>query len=147
GGGPLDPGFDQWSHRMYPVRSVSGGAGSLRFGGQCLQASGSAEGSAVLVAACSAGASQTWIVGANSRVSFGSTGLCLGVGSNGTSAVIETCNGAASDQIWTLLDNGQLRGALNACLTVSGTAVSTASCLSDMTQTRFSPPASQRWNL
>ena len=142
---PLDDGFDQWCHRMYPFRSSSRAAGPFRtMGGQCLTASGTADGAAVTVATCNAGAAQNWTVGANGRVT-GQGGKCLGLASGGTGAVLKTCVPSATDQRWTLLSDGETHGTNDTCLTVTGTAVGAATCAPDMSGSLYQPLASQRW--
>ena len=135
--------YDRWCWRFYPVRNVTGGPGQLHSAsGLCLAASAAADGSPVQAAACTAAASQTWTALA-SRVT-GIEGKCLGLASDGTTAVVEACTGAA-DQSWTLMDNGQLRGTGETCLTATGGAVSSVQCGSDTSTVNYLPPASQRW--
>lgn len=144
---PLDDPFDQWCRRFYPIMAMTGPAGPLKDStGRCLQANGTAENAAVVVATCNAGTSQSWTVGANSRV-VGPGGKCLAVGSDGSSVVIKTCVASSADQRWTLLSDGQLHGRFDACLNVSGTTVTSTTCGVDMSQSLYTPPASQRWAL
>ena len=145
---PLDTGFDEWCHRLYPIRGLTGVAGPLHAAsGQCLTASGTASGSAVTTAACVANnAAQSWIVGANGRIT-GQGGRCLGLAATGTAAVAETCSTAAADQRWTLFSDGQLHGTGDTCLTLAGTSISAATCAADMSTTTFVPLMSQRWTL
>jgi hypothetical protein len=73
-----------------------------------------------------------------------STGKCLGVAS-GDVVVVETCDGSA-DEKWSLLSDGELKGATNRCATVAGGGVSSLTCASDNVQPHFRPQTSQRWN-
>jgi LmbE family N-acetylglucosaminyl deacetylase len=143
---PLDDGFEQWCHRMYAVRMVTGASAPLHTSaGSCLQASGTSDGASVTVATCNGATSQNWTLGTNSHV-VGPGGRCLAVATSGAAAaVLRTCNNTAAEQRWTLLSNGQLRGTALTCLNFSGSAVSAMPCGSDTSQPRYSPPASQRW--
>ncbi|MEO8212097.1 MAG: ricin-type beta-trefoil lectin domain protein [Myxococcales bacterium] len=142
---PLDAPFDEWCHRMYAARMVTGASAPVHTSaGSCLQASGTADGASVTVATCNGAASQNWTVGTNSHV-VASGGRCLAVATGGTAAVLRTCNNASADQRWTLLSNGQLRGTALTCLTFTGSSVSAMACGSDTSQPLYSPPASQRW--
>lgn len=142
---PLDVSFDEWCKRLYAMRMMTGAAAPLRAStSQCLQASGSADGAAVTLAACNNAGAQNWTVGPSSRV-VAASGKCLALATGGTAAVVRACNTAAADQRWTLLDNGQLRGSGVTCLSFTGTAVSAGPCSADTSQARYAPPAAQRW--
>ncbi|MEO5770118.1 MAG: PIG-L family deacetylase [Polyangia bacterium] len=137
-----DPDFDLWCHRMYPLKSLTGGPAPLHTaGGQCLQ-TGATSGSAVSVATCNGAAAQNWTVTSTGRV-LDSTGKCLGV--VGAGVVVETCD-ASADERWSLLSDGELKGPTDQCAQVSGTAVTSSTCTSDMAQPLFRQVTSQRWN-
>jgi LmbE family N-acetylglucosaminyl deacetylase len=142
---PLDDPFDPWCHRFYPITNVNAGTGPLHTAaGQCLQASGTADGSAVVIAPCNGAASQTWTRTGGNRVTT-STGQCLGVGPDGSNVVVKTCS-AGADQIWTLLSDGELRGTSEACLAISGSGVFSATCEADTSAAHYFPLVSQRWS-
>jgi hypothetical protein len=139
---PVDPDFQEWLQRYYPIRKVVDSGRLLNAGGLCLQANGTTAGSSVSAVACVPGASQTWSANGNNRLT-GPGGLCLGLDAGGAAA-LETCTGGA-DQRWTYMDNHQLRGAVDTCLTASGSSVTANTCAGDLSQTPRVPMASQRW--
>jgi len=144
--GALDPNFDLWCHRFYPLRAVPGGPAPLKSAAgttQCLQASGTTVGSSVVTATCNGSANQSWTASGTSQL-IASGGGCLAL--NGAAAVIATCSLTAADQKWTLDDDGQLKGTGSTCLTVTGTAVSSATCTADTSAALYKPPTTQHWN-
>jgi LmbE family N-acetylglucosaminyl deacetylase len=147
-GATVDPGglYDEWIWRRYVISRVWGGTSTIAQGTKCLDVSGGAavNNAAVVGGNCSGAASQNWNLLGNGQI-VGIGGLCLTVGSNGSSVQISTCSAGSTSQGWSLMSNGQLRGVNGTCLTLSGSTMSAALCQGDTSTKLGVPVASQRW--
>jgi len=146
-GGPLvvNDIYDQWCWRFYQVASVAKDPGPFRHSnGKCLEAASATDGAVVRLATCSGAATQVWTFGADSHVR-GPGDRCLGSAPSGSGMVIKPCDGAAVDQRWTLLNNGQLKGNAMACLAGTTSTVSSAACATDESVSLYRPLPEQVW--
>jgi hypothetical protein len=116
--------YAAWCERQISYDSVTG-TGRLQQSGQCIQSDGA---SAVSLTACTGGADQQWVVGADASI-IGVNGLCLAT--DGQALGVAACNHSAG-QRWTLFVNGQLRGLNGTCMTSAASDVGPDVCQGDI---------------